>query len=112
MIKRYRYQQNPYDLRKPSRPPEFIYTFNEWPSLFVLILYSLQVTIILALPLVFSVIIFESADIPLTAVQNHLSLGLIALAISALIQCLRFGPIGSGYLCPPLSSAIYLQPSL
>jgi xanthine permease XanP len=43
---------------------------------------------------------------------NALSLGMIALAISAALQAVWRGPVGSGYLAPPVFSAIYIGPAV
>ena len=37
---------------------------------------------------------------------------MIAVAFMTVLQSLRLGPVGSGYLCPPVVSAIYLPSSL
>jgi xanthine permease XanP len=43
---------------------------------------------------------------------DAISLGMIALAIASVLQALRAGPFGSGYLAVPVYSAIYLGPSV
>src|SRR5271166_2621162 len=37
---------------------------------------------------------------------------MIAVAFMTVLQSLRLGPVGSGYLCPPVVTAIYLPSSL
>ena len=37
---------------------------------------------------------------------------MIALAISAMLQAVWRGPVGSGYLAPPVFSAIYIGPAV
>ena len=43
---------------------------------------------------------------------SAIGLAMIAIAFMTVLQSLRLGPVGSGYLCPPLVSAIYLPSSL
>jgi NCS2 family nucleobase:cation symporter-2 len=43
---------------------------------------------------------------------SAVSLGMIALAVASVLQALRAGPFGSGYLAVPVYSAIYLGPSV
>jgi len=44
--------------------------------------------------------------------RNALALSMVAVAFLTILQSLRFGWLGSGYLCPPVVSAIYLPPSI
>src|SRR6201995_5477922 len=37
---------------------------------------------------------------------------MIAIALATLLQAHRLGPVGSGYLAPPVVSAIYFAPAL
>jgi xanthine permease XanP len=46
------------------------------------------------------------------AARSTLSYGMIAMGIGAVCQALWKGPVGSGYLAPPVLSAIYLQASV
>jgi NCS2 family nucleobase:cation symporter-2 len=41
-----------------------------------------------------------------------LSLAMIALGLGAILQSLSTGPIGSGFLCPPCHTGIFLEPSI
>jgi xanthine permease XanP len=68
--------------------------------------------VLMSVYLVLIVIVFRSADASHAATLNALSLGMIALGISAALQAIRKGPIGSGYLAPPVFSAIYIGPAL
>ena len=60
-------------------------------------------------------LLFEALLFPVctpAVAQSAVSLGLFAMGLSAGLQALPRGPVGSGYLAPPVLSAIYLPPSL
>jgi xanthine permease XanP len=54
----------------------------------------------------------HAAWAPAAVAQSAVSLGMLALAIAAVLQALWKGPVGSGYLAPSVISAVYLYPSL
>lgn len=72
---------------------------------------GLQLAVGVGLPLVYPVVVFRSAGLPLNDIPSYLSWGLFALAAAVLLQAAR-SPVGTGYLMPSLSSALYLQPSV
>ena len=91
-----------------TRPEDLIYTVDEmppWPRLLVL---GMQHAMLLSVNLVLIVIVFRRAGAGDAATLSALSLGMIALAISSVLQSMRKGPVGSGYLAPPVFSAIYI----
>lgn len=88
------------------------YRVEDFPPLPLALLQSLQLVIVIALPLVYPVLVLKAAKWSLPDIQNALSWGLFSLAAGAALQALPKGPVGAGYLCPPLPSAIYLHPSL
>jgi xanthine permease XanP len=57
-------------------------------------------------------LVTEAAKLPHDAAQSAIGLAMIAVALMTVLQSLRLGPVGSGYLCPPVVSAIYLPSSL
>jgi NCS2 family nucleobase:cation symporter-2 len=57
-------------------------------------------------------LVANAAKLPSPAAQSAIGLAMIAVAFMTVIQSLRLGPVGSGYLCPPVVSAIYLPASL
>ncbi len=95
-----------------ARPDDLIYAVDERPPLFKLILLGLQHTMLMSVYLVIIVIIARKAGVSNVITEHAVRMGLIALAISTLLQAIRKGPIGSGYLAVPVVSAIYIDPSL
>ncbi len=53
-----------------------------------------------------------AAKLPQDAARNAMGLAMIAVGFLTILQSLRLGGVGSGYLCPPVVSAIYLPSSI
>src|SRR5215831_17807409 len=94
------------------RPDSLLYAVGESPPLVTTLFLGLQQVALMAIYLVMVVIVVRHAGAPEPVARSAVSLGLIAMGISAGLQALWKGPIGSGYLAPPVISAIYLSPSL
>jgi hypothetical protein len=62
--------------------------------------------------LVFLALITQAAGASSTVTSHAVGLGMIAIALSTLLQAHRLGPVGSGYLAPPVVSAIYFASAL
>src|SRR6266581_4291538 len=94
------------------RPDALIYAVGESPPPGTTLVLGLQQVALMAIYLVMVVIVVRHAGASPALAQSAVSLGLIAMGISAGLQALWKGPVGSGYLAPPVISAIYLSPSL
>jgi NCS2 family nucleobase:cation symporter-2 len=95
-----------------TRPADLIYAVDERPPLGHLVFLGAQHAALMSIYLVLIVIVFGHAGAGAAATLNALSLGMVALAVSTLLQAIRRGPVGSGYLAPPVFSAIYIGPSV
>jgi xanthine permease XanP len=96
----------------PERPKELIYALDEkppWPQLLAL---GFQHVAVICPYLVMVALVVEAARLPHQVAQNALGLTMIAVAFLTVLQSLRLGPVGSGYLSPPVVSAIYLPSSI
>jgi len=62
--------------------------------------------------LIFPVLVAREAGGTSGSVANVVSMSLIVLAIATLLQVAHKMPVGSGYLCQPVPSAVYLVPSM
>src|SRR5580693_5305654 len=96
----------------PERPDELIYALEEtppWPHLLAL---GFQHVAVICPYLVMVALVAEAAKLPHAAAQSAVSLAMIAVAFMTVLQSLRLGPVGSGYLSPPVVTAIYLPFSL
>ncbi len=94
-----------------TRPPNLIYAVDDVPPPFKLAVLGLQQVCLISIYLVLMVIVVQRAGASPEVARRTLSLAMLALGAGAVLQGLR-GPVGSGYLAPPVLSAIYLQASL
>jgi NCS2 family nucleobase:cation symporter-2 len=95
-----------------TRPEDLIYAVDELPPWPRLVFLGAQHAVLMSVYLVLIVIVFRSAEASHAATLKSLSLGMIALAISAALQAIWRGPVRSGYLAPPVFSAIYIGPAV
>jgi xanthine permease XanP len=96
----------------PKKPSNIVYGLEESPPPLVTWLSGVQHVSVIAINLVCPLLIFRTADAPVGLVGNMLAICMLVLGIGTLLQCKRFGPIGSGYMCPATHSVTYLAPSL
>ncbi|HTZ58001.1 MAG TPA: solute carrier family 23 protein [Acidobacteriaceae bacterium] len=92
----------------PERPADLTYALDEkppWPQLLAL---GFQHVAVICPYLVMVALVTEAAKLPRTAAQSAIGLAMIAIAMMTVLQSLRWKWVGSGYLCPPVVSAIYL----
>jgi xanthine permease XanP len=95
-----------------TRPEDLIYVVDERPPWRRLIFLGAQHAVLMSVYLVLIVIVFRHAGASHAATLNALSLGMVALAISTVLRAVWRGPVGSGYLAPPVFSAIYIGPAV
>src|ERR1700730_10449750 len=95
-----------------ERPKDLIYALDERPPAFQLLALGFQHASAICPYLVMVALVAGAARLPHDAARNALALAMIAVAFLTILQSLRFGWLGSGYLCPPVVSAIYLPSSM
>lgn len=95
-----------------QRPDDLIYGVDDRPPFIRLCLLGLQHALLISIYLIIISIIIDKSGAPAAVANNSMRMGLLALAFSTLIQAIRKGPVGSGYLAAPVVSAIYIDPSL
>jgi xanthine permease XanP len=96
----------------PERPVELTYALDERPPWLQLLGLGFQHVAVICPYLVMVALVAEAAKLPREAAQGAVGLAMIAVAAMTVLQSLRFRQLGSGYLCPPVVSAIYLPSSL
>jgi NCS2 family nucleobase:cation symporter-2 len=96
-------------LKKPSN---IAYGVNDVPPLGVIVLSGVQHVGIIAASLVYPVLYTRAAGLPAHASTDVLSLAMLALGLSAILQALPRGAVGSHYLCPPIVTAAYFPATL
>ncbi|MEJ2719501.1 MAG: solute carrier family 23 protein [Deltaproteobacteria bacterium] len=95
-----------------TRPKNLVYAVDEMPPFLNLGVLGLQLVSVLAIYLVLMVIVVREAGASAEVAQHAVSFGMIALGAGAVFQGLWKGPVGSGYLAPPVLSAVYLHNSI
>ena len=95
-----------------KRPPNLVYAVDEWPPPFRLALLGTQYAVMSSIYLVLVVIVLREAHASPAASIQVMGIACVGLAIGTALQALPRGPIGSGFLAPPVFSAVYLAPSV
>ena len=95
-----------------KKPLEILYGVDDVPPLGVTLLSGLQHVAIISTFLVYPLLLAREAGLAPERVFDVLSASMVILAVSAVLQVLPRGPIGSRFLCPPSFNAAYLTPSL
>src|SRR5262245_59537327 len=88
-----------------ERPKDLIYALDEKPPAFELLALGFQHASAICPYLVMVALVAGAAKLPDEAARNALALAMVAVALLTILQSLRFGWVGSGYLCPPVVSA-------
>jgi NCS2 family nucleobase:cation symporter-2 len=94
------------------RPAGLIYSVDETPPALRLLLLAVQYAVMIAIYLVLVVIVLRHTQVAAETQVRVIGMALVAAAIGAVLQGLPRGPVGSGFLAPPIYSAIYLGPSI
>lgn len=94
------------------KPPNITYGVDESPPLGVNVLSGLQHVGLMSIYLVYPVLVAQAAGSSAEVAALLVSMTLVALAIGTILQVIPLGPVGSGYLCQPIPSIVYLVPSL
>lgn len=95
-----------------SQTDNIVYGLEAWPPFFKLLGLALQQVLTICVPLVLVPIILSEGDISHEMIVSVTSYAMIGMGLGAILQGLWFGPVGSGFLAPPLLSAIYLNASI
>ena len=93
-------------------PPDIVHGLEEAPPPVVTVLSGVQHVGLITINLIYPLLVFRVAETPTQAVVALVGGGMLVLAAATLLQALRFGPFGSGFMCPAVFTATYLGPSL
>lgn len=95
------------------RPPANISIGVEGsPPALYLVLLAFQYAFLLCVYLIIVVIVVRATGVDTETARSAVSMAMIASAVGTVLQALHHGPVGSGFLAPPVFSAIYLGPSI
>ncbi|MFH1640520.1 MAG: solute carrier family 23 protein [Candidatus Omnitrophota bacterium] len=95
-----------------EKPSNLIYGLDDKPPLLVTIILGFQHIFTMSSTLMLPVIIVHEIGGSFLQTQSLVCFSMIAIGIGTVLQCLKRGPVGSGYLCPHLSSPSYLPVSI
>lgn len=94
------------------KPDNIIYGVNDRPPPLTTLLLALQHIFLLSSTLIFPAILIQAIGGTFTQVKSLLAFSMIAAGIGTIVQAIRKGPIGSGYLVPNLCGPAYLSVSM
>ena len=95
-----------------AKPSNLIYGVDEKPPIVSTFLLGLQHTFVMSSTLILPVVIVSEIGGTLDQVQSVVSYSMIAAGLATILQSLKRGPVGSGYLCPHLVGPSYLSASI
>jgi len=104
--------RGPEDKRVAKKPHILQYGVDDIPPWSVILLSALQQIAITVIFLFVPVVVLSAAKAPSGVSQSVLSISMIVLGLAAVLQALRRGPIGSGYLALSTFSNAYIEPSV
>lgn len=95
-----------------KKPVTLEYGLDDKPPHLVSLLSALQHIGVITLFLVVPLLVSREARVPPEVSASILSLSMVAFAAAVLLQALRWGPVGCGYLAPSAFSTVYIGPSI
>jgi xanthine permease XanP len=99
---------------RPARkkPGELIYGVDNVPPPLTILFMGMQHVGLIRIELIYPLLVIQLAGLSPESSVNMLSLAMIALGLTAILQSLPRGPVGSGFLCPSCHTGIFLEPSI
>ena len=94
------------------KPANIVYGLDEAPPPLVTAGNAIQHVALISVNLVYPLLIFRLAGVPVGGVASLIAVGLVVLGAGTFLQVMKLGPVGSGFLCPATFTAAYLSPSL
>jgi xanthine permease XanP len=95
-----------------KKPDSIIYWVDEKPPLAVTLLMGLQHVFVMSSTLVLPVVIVQDIGGSMAEIASVVCFAMIASGIGTILQAIKKGPLGSGYLCPNLCGPSYLAVSV
>jgi NCS2 family nucleobase:cation symporter-2 len=78
----------------------------------VTLLNGIQHVAVIAVYLLYPLLVFRAIGTPTLLTANLLAIAMLVLGLGTFLQSLRIGPVGSGYMCPAVFTAVYLAPAI
>ncbi len=96
----------------PIKPSNLTYGVDEKPPTWVSSFLGFQHLCIISIAFIFPVIIVTQAGGTYEQADTLVSMSMLAGGIGAILQALKKGPVGSGYLCPQVCGPSFLSASI
>ena len=94
------------------KPDTLIYGLDEIPPPLVTLGNAIQHVALIGINVIYPLLVFRAAGASTSLVANLIAVGLLVLGFGTMLQWMRRGPVGSGYMCPATFTGAYLGPSL
>ncbi|MFO7648901.1 solute carrier family 23 protein [Halomonas campaniensis] len=98
--------------RDSATPADLIYGLEDRPPGVTMLVLGAQHVFIAFMYLAVPVLIGLEGGLAPREIASLVSMSLIAMGLTTLLQFRRLGPVGCGYLAPAITSVIYLPPLL
>lgn len=95
-----------------KKPANLLYDVDESPGTGTLILLGLQHIFLISIAFVFPVLVVDAIDGTAADARHIISVSMLITGVATILQGLRRGPVGSGYLCPLLNGPAFLSASV
>src|SRR5215510_3694774 len=95
-----------------KRPPNLIYGVDESLPLGTTLLLGFQHILALSSAFVYPVILLQETGMLAVQAERMIHASMIVMGIATILQTLRYGAMGSGYLCPECLGPEYLPASI
>ncbi len=82
-----------------SKPPNLLYGVDDTPPLGIKIALAVQHIFLLSVGLIIATIVMRQTGVSPENTKSVVSMAMVASGIATMLQALRKGPVGSGYLC-------------
>src|SRR5712692_3727977 len=92
-----------------AKPANLIYSVDEDPPLPVTIVLAVQHVFVISVGWIFVVVVVTAISGTTEQSQSLIRMSMIASGLATILQALRKGPVGSGYLCPFSCGPSYLS---
>ncbi|MCX7058641.1 MAG: xanthine permease [Proteobacteria bacterium] len=94
------------------KPTTLTYGVDDTPPLLELASLGLQQVLMGAAGWVMMATVLATLSVSLLDTQSMLRMGMIVTGLGAMLQANRRGPVGSGYLCPPISAPAFFSTTI
>jgi xanthine permease XanP len=95
-----------------KKPANLIYGLDESPSVATTFLLGLQHILALSSAFVYPVILLQETGMLAAQAERLIPASMIVMGIATMLQALRYGHVGSGYLCPEQVGPAYIPVSI